>query len=168
MCYSLPSHPAFIGFNTDGTVVNQWDAPDKNFTLTKTAVTALQAAGKVVLVSMGGADGGVWPDSAPPTFISNMATGIVGVINDLGLDGIDFDIERCDVPVPAGGRDTGTAGTVGPAGNPGPSCAPTRTTRPALQSLGGPRQVWPAALSCDLRNRVIQTGSVHNVCASDD
>lgn len=43
---------------------------------------------------MGGADGGIWPDAAPPSFVTNMANGVVGVVTSLGLDGIDFDIER--------------------------------------------------------------------------
>ena len=86
---------AFIGFNPDGTVVNQWDAPDKNFSLTSSEVASLRASGRTVLVSMGGADGGVWPDTAPPSFVSNMVEGINGAMKKLGLDGIDFDIERC-------------------------------------------------------------------------
>ena len=44
---------------------------------------------------MGGADGVVFPDTAPPSFVSNMVTGVVRTIVDLGLNGIDFDIERC-------------------------------------------------------------------------
>lgn len=33
---------AFVGWDATGALVNQWDAPDKGFTLTRAAVAALQ------------------------------------------------------------------------------------------------------------------------------
>ena len=36
---------AFIGWDGTGALVNQWDAPDKSFTLSKSTVAALQASG---------------------------------------------------------------------------------------------------------------------------
>jgi len=87
-------HIAFIGWNTDGTMINQFDAPNKNFTLTRDMVSSLQSSGKKVFISLGGGDGGVIMDNAPPQFSTNMANGILKFVNTYGFNGVDFDIEH--------------------------------------------------------------------------
>jgi len=85
---------AFAGWNSDGTVVNQWDAPDKNFTLTAATVAGLKSRGLKVLLSVGGGAGNVLPGGAPPSFAANMLTGLSSLVKNFDLDGVDFDVEN--------------------------------------------------------------------------
>jgi len=85
---------AFIGWETDGTMINQFDDSSKGFTLTKNMVATLQGKGKKVFVSLGGGAGGVIMDNAPPQFSTNMANGILQFVSKYGFDGVDFDIEH--------------------------------------------------------------------------
>ena len=48
---------AFIIYNKDGTIANQFDDPSKNFTLTPQMVSDLKSSGFEVFVSIGGGDG---------------------------------------------------------------------------------------------------------------
>ena len=87
---------AFIVWNSDGTIVNQFDAPDKSFTLTKAMVSALQSKGVDVFISIGGGAGSTLECSTNnnPTFINNFIDGILNITAEYGFDGVDFDIEH--------------------------------------------------------------------------
>ena len=85
---------AFIGWDTNGTIINQFDSKPKNFTLTKAKVAALQKQGKQVLISAGGGAGGQIVASAPAGFADNMAKGMLEFVDRYGFDGVDFDMEH--------------------------------------------------------------------------
>jgi chitinase len=84
---------AFAGWGTDGSVLNEWDAAYKGFTLTRRAVAALQANGTSVLLSIGGAGGNPVPGPPPPGFVATLAGGLARLVPLYGLDGFDIDAE---------------------------------------------------------------------------
>lgn len=87
---------AFVGWETDGSIIEQFHAPEKDFMLTKDAVTALRedGGGREVIVSIGGGDGGVIDSPAPAGFVDTMVLGLLDVVERYGFDGVDFDIEH--------------------------------------------------------------------------
>eukprot|EP00486_Rosalina_sp_Unknown_P013547 CAMPEP_0201580462 /NCGR_PEP_ID=MMETSP0190_2-20130828/46535_1 /ASSEMBLY_ACC=CAM_ASM_000263 /TAXON_ID=37353 /ORGANISM="Rosalina sp." /LENGTH=307 /DNA_ID=CAMNT_0048016545 /DNA_START=30 /DNA_END=953 /DNA_ORIENTATION=+ len=87
---------AFIGWNSDGTIINQFDDPSKSFILTKAMVSALQSKGVDVFISIGGGAGGTLAcsDSSNTAFIKNYVDGIMNITTEYGFDGVDFDIEH--------------------------------------------------------------------------
>eukprot|EP01059_Diplonema_ambulator_P030779 TRINITY_DN5402_c0_g1_i1.p1 TRINITY_DN5402_c0_g1~~TRINITY_DN5402_c0_g1_i1.p1 ORF type:complete len:323 (+),score=47.42 TRINITY_DN5402_c0_g1_i1:50-970(+) len=85
---------AFVGWNDNGSIVNQFDDPTKGFALTKEMVTALQSEGRMVLVSIGGGAGGIITGTEPAGFAENMASGLLQYCDQYGFDGVDFDIEH--------------------------------------------------------------------------
>ena len=85
---------AFVGWNADGSIVNQFDYKPKNFTLTKATVAALQAEGRKVLISIGGGAGGIISGTEPAGFADKMSSGLVAYCKEYGFDGVDFDIEH--------------------------------------------------------------------------
>lgn len=107
-------HPAystviisFAGWTDAGDVVNSWDCNaqcSKNFTLTKDLVSRLkvsfisasyiQSQGRKVLMSLGGAVSGNLYCNAPTSFADTLGRGLVSLVTQFGLDGIDFDIEN--------------------------------------------------------------------------
>jgi chitinase len=112
LCASCPSAPApnslvanihasygtvifaFAGWDDSGNVVNQWDEPTKNFTLTRATVAALQAQGRAVLLSLGGGAGNVLPGPPAAGWAAALARNLLGVSVALGLDGFDLDVEN--------------------------------------------------------------------------
>ena len=48
---------AFIGWDSNGNIINQFDDPSKNFQLSKSQVQGLQANGIEVYISIGGGAG---------------------------------------------------------------------------------------------------------------
>ena len=85
---------AFIGWDTNGELVNQWDAEDKSFILSKTIVAGLQQRSIKVLMSLGGGAGNILSADAPSTFASTMLSALLGLHRELGFDGLDFDLEN--------------------------------------------------------------------------
>ena len=87
---------AFIVWNADGSIVNQFDDPSKSFTLTKQMVEGLQSKGVTVLISIGGGAGSTLECSknSDSAFMDNMAKGIMDITDEYGFDGVDFDIEH--------------------------------------------------------------------------
>lgn len=87
---------AFAGWDATGAIQNQWDAPDKGFTVNASVVSALQARGLRVLLSLGGGAGNVLPGppADPDAFVANMARGLLALVHGWGLDGVDFDLEN--------------------------------------------------------------------------
>merc|ERR1719206_630877 len=87
---------AFIVWNADGSIVNQFDDPSKSFTLTKEMVAGLQAKGVVVFITIGGGAGSTLQCemNSNAAFIDNLAEGIMNITDEYGFDGVDFDIEH--------------------------------------------------------------------------
>jgi len=82
---------AFAGWDADGHLVNQWDSPSKKFTLTPAIVAALKKEGRSVFISLGGgAANSITPDLNSTT----LAKELLALINTLGLDGVDLDLEN--------------------------------------------------------------------------
>ena len=83
---------AFGGWDsTTGHLLNQYDSPDKNFTLTRAVVAGLQAQGRTVFLSLGGGAGNVLTPSLP---VATLAADVSALVGTLGLDGIDLDLEN--------------------------------------------------------------------------
>ena len=92
---------AFAGWNATGSILNQWDAPDKNFVVNASVIAALQARGVKVFLSAGGGAGNTLPGAgAPPGFAANMLAGLSSLVAAWGLDGVDFDLENWPSTVP--------------------------------------------------------------------
>ena len=92
---------AFAGWTENGTILNQWDAPDKNFIVNASVVAALQARGVQVFLSAGGGAGNTLPGAgAPPGFAANMLDGLSSLVSSWHLDGVDFDLENWPGAVP--------------------------------------------------------------------
>ena len=86
---------AFIGWNADGSIYPIFDEPDKDFTLSKATVAALQAQGRKVLISIGGGLSPILTGADNnAAFIDAMVAGIQGVVEAYGFDGVDFDVEH--------------------------------------------------------------------------
>ena len=87
---------AFLGWNPNGTVINQFDYDDTSFRLTKEMVENLQSNGKQVLISLGGGAANLLNCASynNKKFIDNFITGIVNYTTLFGFDGVDFDIEH--------------------------------------------------------------------------
>jgi chitinase len=85
---------AFASWDDQGNVVNTWDAPSKGFALNASVVSTLKAAGRTVLLSVGGEDGPAITGNEPPSFSTNMATGLAATVQTFGFDGVDIDIEN--------------------------------------------------------------------------
>lgn len=75
---------AFIGWDATGAILNQWDAPDKNFTLSANIVSGLQQEGRSVFMSLGGGAGNVLPDPVPSGFATTLLSGVLGLISQFG------------------------------------------------------------------------------------
>lgn len=95
---------AFAGWDDAGTILNQWDDPSKNFTLTKGLVETLRGQGRTVLLSLGGGAGGVLPGPPSSGWVPSMVSGLLSLAADLHLDGFDFDIENFGGDAVAGMR----------------------------------------------------------------
>ena len=92
---------AFLGWDATGAVVNQYDAPDKGFALNASVVSALRARGvRRVALSLGGGAGNVLPAPLPAGFAAAMLAGTSALVSELGLDGVDFDLENFGGGVP--------------------------------------------------------------------
>lgn len=85
---------AFAGWDDSGSILNQWDAPDKGFFLNSSVVAALQSRGFVVGLSLGGGAGNVLPSPLPQGFAANMQAGLSGLVSALNITVIDFDLEN--------------------------------------------------------------------------
>jgi len=85
---------AFAGFDATGAVLNQYDAPDRGFALNASVVAALRARGLRVLLSVGGGAANVLPAPLPGGFGAALLAGLSGLVTELGLDGIDLDLEN--------------------------------------------------------------------------
>jgi len=86
---------AFLGFDSNGNIIDQFDAPKKNFTLTKEMVKSMQNKGIKVYISVGGGAGATMNcDSLSTQFEVNFINGVLNYTNALGFDGVDFDIEH--------------------------------------------------------------------------
>lgn len=85
---------AFAGWDATGAILNQYDAPDKGFTLNASVVSALKAQGRRVLLSAGGGAGNVLVGPPPAGFSATIAAGLAALVAELGLDGIDLDLEN--------------------------------------------------------------------------
>merc|ERR1719273_445581 len=86
---------AFVIWNSDGTIVNQFDDPSKSFTLTKDMVSNLQSKGVLVFISIGGGAGSTLQceENNNAEFINNFIDGLLEMTKTYGFDGVDFDIE---------------------------------------------------------------------------
>ena len=82
---------AFAGWDASGHLLNQYDSPSKNFTLTRAAVAALQAQGRSVFLSLGGGAANVLTPALPVAVLAQELGALAGA---LGLDGIDLDLEN--------------------------------------------------------------------------
>ena len=85
---------AFAGWDATGSLVNQWDDPSKNFTLSAATVRALKAEGRTVLLSLGGGAGGVLPGPPASGWVPAMVLNLWALAASLALDGFDLDIEN--------------------------------------------------------------------------
>ena len=85
---------AFAGWDASGALLNQWDDPSKNFTLTAATVQALKAEGRTVLLSLGGGAGGVLPGPPASGWAPAMVRNLQALAASLALDGFDLDIEN--------------------------------------------------------------------------
>ena len=85
---------AFAGVDPQGAVLNQYDAPSKNFTLTANVVAALKAKGVRVLLSVGGGAAAALPAPLPAGFAATLLAGLSALVSSLRLDGIDLDLEN--------------------------------------------------------------------------
>ena len=121
---------AFAGWAADGSIINQWDAPDKGFALNASVVAALQARGLSVSLSAGGGAGNVLPGAPPPGFAANMLAGLSALVTSLRLDGIDFDLENWPGDVP---------GILAAAAAVRAVAAGLRAAHPALRITGAPQ-----------------------------
>ena len=82
---------AFAGWDAAGHLLNQYDAPDKNFTLTRGVVAALQAQNRSVFLSLGGGAANTLTPALPVAVLAGELSALVGA---LGLDGVDLDLEN--------------------------------------------------------------------------
>eukprot|EP01084_Bolivina_argentea_P010686 19928_1 len=87
---------AFIGWKSDGTIINEFDDDSKSFTLTKQMVSNLQSRGVLVFISIGGGAGATLQCSknGDNSFMNNYINGILNIVSKYGFDGVDFDIEH--------------------------------------------------------------------------
>ena len=85
---------AFIGWDANGNVLNQWDDSSKNFTLTASIVAELKKQGRDVGISMGGGAGNTIDGTSPPSFASTLASGIVSLFKELDITLLDCDVEN--------------------------------------------------------------------------
>ena len=82
---------SFAGWDAGGHLLNQWDSPTKNFTLTPAIVAGLQAQGRQVFLSLGG---GAANTISPALPTATLAGELGALVSTLRLDGIDLDLEN--------------------------------------------------------------------------
>jgi hypothetical protein len=82
---------AFAGWDAAGNLLNQYDSPSKNFTLTRAVVARLQAQQRRVFLSLGGGAANVLTPALP---VAPLAQALGALVGDLGIDGIDLDFEK--------------------------------------------------------------------------
>lgn len=85
---------AFAGWDNSGSILNQWDAPDRGFYLNSSVVASLQSRGFAVGISVGGGAGNVLPSPLPQGFAATMQSGLSSLINALNITVVDFDLEN--------------------------------------------------------------------------